>query len=47
MSPFFILEIRLCESKQNVSWHKCQVVKRSDNLAFDYLSKREFKENVL
>ena len=33
MSPFLTLEIRLCELKQNVSWHKCQVVKISDNLA--------------
>ena len=47
MSPFLFLEIGLCESKQNVSWHKCQVVKINDNLAFDFLSKCEFKENVL
>ena len=47
MSPFLILEIGLCELKQDVSGHKCQVVKISDNLAFIYLNKCEFKESFL
>ena len=46
MSPFLILEIGLCELKQNISWHKCQVLIISANLTFDYLSKCEFEKNV-
>ena len=46
MSPVVtgILEIGLCEIKENVPWHKCQIVVINANLAFDYVTKCEFKE---
>ena len=49
MSPVVtsILEKGLCELKENVPSHKCEIVVISADLAFDYVTKCELKKNVL
>ena len=46
MTCFLISEVGLCESKQNNSRCKRQVLTYDANLAFDYQNKRARKDNV-